>query len=77
MDEARQLPLITSDGELVPLYVSRKVVAALEALQQTLRTDAKLYRRVELMLSRMQPLMNRGPLTEALAVLVGKDNSIP
>lgn len=74
-EDVSQQALVGTEVDLIPLYVTREVADALAHLQQALRTDARLYRHVELMLGRMQPLTTHGPLTDCLRVLVGTNDS--
>lgn len=71
MDEAPGPIGLGQTNDLVPLFVTRATADALGQLQEALRTDATLYRRVELMLARMQVMTTHGPLTDCLRVLVG------
>jgi hypothetical protein len=62
------------EGGRIPLYLTPPAAEALERLQSILRTDVRLYHDVELTLARLQR-GKVGPLTEALAALVGKETS--
>jgi hypothetical protein len=56
----------------IPLYLTPAAAEALGRLQATLRTDVRLYHDVELALWRIQR-GKVGPLSDALAALVGKE----
>lgn len=61
--------------DVTPLVVRPRVLGALCALQQTLRTTPRLYHECELFLWRLQRT-KQGPLTDLLAALVGVRSSL-
>jgi hypothetical protein len=57
---------------LLTLEVTPAALEAIELLQDALRADTRLYRTLEAQLRRWQGRLE-GPLTDALAALVGKE----
>jgi hypothetical protein len=63
------------DVSRIPLYLTPAAAEALGQLQAALRENVRLYHDVELTLWRIQR-SKTGPLSDALAALVGKEGSV-